>query len=255
MSQTSLVETISGEPTRPGFDYPRSLRLNSAYAAKETSFLGVAQSFTLNGRYIYETAAAPATATYHVSTRNTQSGKPWQLQVSRLLPSETRRVSIAASNAADEPFIRYDDDLTLYAGEKMNVPISLGHKPLLVMRGQKRGTMQGSIVMERSGRSYKFWHMIPIRHALTQAESDRMQALMHKRGYRDSDDWKKILLLSVQERSSTESEALKWTDEDEVVVAAEKDGKLDIPDQLGMEKKDLIIACWSCKNFVLDKST
>lgn len=159
-----------------------------------------------------------------------------------------RRLSIAASNSAEEPFIRYDDDLTLYAGEKLTVPISLGRKPLLVIRGQKRGTVQGSIIMERSGRSYKFWQMIPIRHALTQAENERMQALMHQRGYRDSDDWKKKLLLSVRERSTKGSEELEWIDESEAIIAAEKDGKLDVKDQVGGEKRDLVVACWACKD-------
>ncbi|KAK2592802.1 hypothetical protein QQS21_009506 [Conoideocrella luteorostrata] len=253
MSQTSLVETSSGGPPRPAFENTGSLRLNLPYLTQEPSSAGVKQSFALDGRYIYETAATPATPIYHVSTSNTQSGKPWQLQVSRLLPSEARRLSVAASNAAEEPFIRYDDDLTLYAGEKINIPISIGPKPLLVIRGRKRGTVQGSIIMERSGRSYKFFHMIPIRRALTQAESDRMQALMHKRGYRDSDDWKKKLLLSVQERPTKGSEELEWIDEYDAIVATEQDGKVDIAREMEIEKRDLVIACWACKNFVLDK--
>ncbi|KAF4470896.1 hypothetical protein FALBO_2191 [Fusarium albosuccineum] len=251
MSQTSLVTTSSGEPPRPAFDNTTTLRLNSPYVPNEPT-IGIEQSFTLKGRYIYETKVTPAVATYHVSTRNTQTGNPWQLQISHLLPSEARRLSEAASKGENEPFIRYDDDLTVYAGEKINVPFSLGQKPLLVIRGQKRGTIQGSIIMEKSGRSYKFWHMIPIRHALTQAENERMQALMHKRGYRDSDDWKKKLLLAVQEGTKGSGE-LEWVDELEAVVATEKDGELKVADKMETEKKDLVVSCWACKNFVLDK--
>ena len=255
MSQTSLVETSSsGEPSRPAFDNTRILRLNSPYLAEESSPPGNAQSFNLNGRYIYNTAVKPTVAIYHMSTRNTQTGKPWQLQICRLLPSEVRRLSVAASNSADEPFIRYDDDLTLYAGEKMNVPISLGQKPLLVIRGQKRDTIQGSIIMEKSGRSYKFWHMIPSRRVLTQAENERMQVLMHKRGYRESDDWKKNLLLSVQERPTRGSEELEWADEQESIVATENDGTLNIIKEMEADKKDLLVTCWACKSFVLDKA-
>lgn len=254
MSQTSLVETSSGEPPRPGFDNTRILRLNSFYQAEESSPASSVQSFNLSGRYIYNTTAKPATAIYHVSTRSTQTGKPWQLQICRLLPSEVRRLSVAASQSADEPFIRYDDDLTLYSTEKMNIPISLGQKPLLVVRGQKRDTIQGSIIMEKSGHSYKFWHMIPIRRVLTQAENERIQVLMQKRGYRESDDWKKKLLLLVQERPTRGSEELNWVDESESVVATEKDGKLDITKEMEMEKKDLLITCWTSKNFVLDKA-
>ncbi|KAJ3549461.1 hypothetical protein NM208_g496 [Fusarium decemcellulare] len=252
MSQTSLVETSSGEPPRRAFDNTTTLRLNSPYVPNEPS-IGIEQSFTLKGRYIYETKVTPPAPTYHVSTRNTQSGNPWQLQISHLLPSEARRLSEAASKGENEPFIRYDDDLTVYAGEKINVPFSLGQKPLLVIRGQKRGTIQGSIIMEKSGRSYKFWHMILIRRALTQAENERMQALMHKRGYRDSDDWKKKLLLTVQEGSTKGSGELEWVDELEAVVATEKDGELRVADKMETEKKDLVVSCWACKNFVLDK--
>ncbi|OAQ69231.1 hypothetical protein VFPPC_13814 [Pochonia chlamydosporia 170] len=258
MSQTSLVET-TGEPPRAAFDHPGILRLNRPNLSEGNSplglDLGLGQLFTLTGRFIYETTAGLSLPTYHISTRNTQSGKPWQLQLSHMLPSEARRVREAASDGSEEPFIRYDEDLTLYAGEKLNVPISLGRKPLLVIRGQKKGTVQGSVIMERSGRSYKFWHMVPIKHALTQAETQRMQALMHRRGYRDSDDWKKKLLLYVQERPAAGSGKLAWCDASGVAVADETGDKLNIADETDIEKRDLIISCWACKNFVLDTAS
>ena len=249
MSQTSLVESFSsGEPSRPAFEGSLRLRSEVASPAQELSSK-IGQSFSLTGRHIYETTGKLATPTYHVSTRNTQSGKPWQLALSRVLPSEARRLSEATAD--DQPFIRYDDDLTLYAGEKMHIPISLGQKPLLVVRGHKRGTVRGSIIMEKSHGAYKFWHMIPIRRPLTQAENARIQALMHKRGYRDNDDWKKDLLFSVaQKRSSGEVE---WTDERRAIVAVERSGRLDVVGDVASEMRDLIIACWACKNFVLDK--
>ncbi|KAF4452938.1 hypothetical protein F53441_4313 [Fusarium austroafricanum] len=248
MSQTSLVESSSsGEAPR----HALSLRLDVPFSP-QPSFEHTKQSFNTQGKYVYETEANPAIPTYHISTRNTQAGNPWQLQICRLLPSEVRRLGEATGNDA---FIRYDDDLTLYSGEKMNIPFSfaagLGPTPMIVIRGQKRGTIQGSIVMEKSGRTSKFYHMIPIKRALTKAEEDRMQALMHKRGYRDSDDWKKKLLLTVQENAAKEME---WIDEYETVVAAEKEGKLEFSGEIQTEKKDLVVACWACKGFVLDKT-
>lgn len=92
--------------------------------------------------------------------------------------------------------------------------------------------------------------MIPIKLALTSAEEDRMQALMHKRGYRDSDDWKKKLLLTVQERPNKE---LEWIDEYGSVVAVEKDANLEFSGEIQAEKKDLVLACWACRGFVIDK--
>lgn len=206
MNQTILVgSSSSGDSPR----HALSLRPETPFVPEGSTYT-TKQSFNIQGHYIYETTATPATPTSHIATRNTQAGNPWQLQMCRLLPSEVSRIDAATGNDA---FIRYDDDLTLYSGEKMNIPFSLGvglgPTPLIVIRGQKRGTIQGNIVMEKSGRSSKFYHMVPIKRALTKTEEDRMQALMHKRGYRDSDDWKKKLLLTVQERPNME---LEWID-------------------------------------------
>ncbi|VUC23258.1 unnamed protein product [Clonostachys rosea] len=252
MSQTSLAETSSNEAPRPAFDNTTTLRLNSPYLAAEPSNDNK-QSFTLQGRYVYKTTTTSITPTYHVSTRNTQIGNPWQLQICRLLPNDARRLSAASSSGEPEPFVKYDDDLTIYSGEKIHIPISLGQKPLLVIRGQKQGTVQGSVLMEKSSKSYKFHQLIPIRRASTQAEEERMQALMHKRGYRDSDDWKKKLLLTVQEGKGVKD--LTWIDEDGASVAVEKDGKLEFMDEIETKKRDFIVVCWACKNFVLDKPT
>ncbi|KAF5642025.1 hypothetical protein F52700_3206 [Fusarium sp. NRRL 52700] len=249
MSQTSLVESSSsGEAPRNAL----SLRLEAPLFS-QVSVPPTKQSFNIQGRYVYETETKPAIPTYHISNCNTQAGNPWQLQMCRLLPSEVRRLGEATENDA---FIKYDDDLTLYSGEKMNIPFSfaagLGPTPLIVIRGHKRGTIQGSIVMEKSGRSYKFYHMIPIKRALTKVEEDKMQALMQRRGYRDSDDWKKKLLLTVQENSA---KVVEWVDEYRTAVAVEKDDKLEFSGEIQMEKKDLVVACWACKGFVLEKTT
>ncbi|KAH6968039.1 hypothetical protein DER45DRAFT_545344 [Fusarium avenaceum] len=103
-----------------------------------------------------------------------------------------------------------------------------------------------------SDRLCKFYHMIPIKHALAKAEEERMQTLMHKRGYRDSDDWKKKLLLTAQECPSKEME---WIDEYGSAVVAEKDINLEFPGEIQTEKKDFEVACWACMGFVLDKDT
>lgn len=177
------------------------------------------------------------------------------MQISHLLPSESRRLSLASSADAEVPFIRYDDDLTLYVGEKVTIPISIASKPLLVLRGRRRGTLQGSIVLEKTGsRLFKFWHMQPIKHALTKENIEKMQALMHKRGYKTSDDWKKELLFSVQlvKRSKMEEE-VEWVDDLGDVVAIEKDGLLIVREGVEMNKRDLIVSCWACKTFVLTK--
>ena len=228
MSQTSLVTSSSSSSSRQDL----RLRLTAAEPTPAPAPAAEASTFARTERYIYK----GATAAYHVSTRNTQSGKPWQLALSRVLPSQAKRVA----EEGPDTYIRYDDDLTLYSGEKMHIPISLGSKPLLAIRGHKKGTPRGTIVLEKGARCYNFWLMVPLRRPLNKAEEDRMQALMHKRGYRDSDDWRRELVVSVA--------GGEWRDE-KSVLAREKDGKLDVVDVDGDE--DLLVACWACMNFVL----
>lgn len=209
-----------------------SIRLTGAAAGPKPQ-----HSFAPSDRYITNNTLP----SFHVSTRSTQAGKPWQLALARVLPSEARRLT-----SDSDAFIRYDDDLTLYSGEKVVMPIRLGPSPVLIIRGHKRGTLRGSVVMEKAGRtSYKFFHMSPIRRPLTDAENDRLQALMHKRGYRDSDDWRKELLFTVQKD--------EWKiGEDDEVIATEREGKLDVMDDNFEGGSDLLVACWACKNFVLE---
>lgn len=261
MSETSTIaSSFSGR--RPALDMSETLPFTSmpnvALPGKGT-FTSTHESFIMNDKYIYSTSTTPATAIYHLSTRNTRTGKPWQLAISRLLPSEMRRLATAPSSSSPDPssvpFIKYDDDLTLYTGEKIAVPISIGQKPLLCIRGRGRRCLPGTVVVEKSlgrSRTYKFWHMTLIRRPLTQAEDDRMQALMHKRGYKSSDDWRKELLYTAVGKGSKEDVEMEWTDERDVVVARESDGQLVVcgDEAAEMERRDLLVACWASRNFV-----
>lgn len=263
MSETATISS-SDSCDRPGLDiadtvpFTRLPNLRLTAEPSTTTTTTTHESFLLSDKFIYSTSSTgPATAVYHVSTRNTRSGKPWQLAISHLLPSEARRLSSAA--AATAPFIKYDDDLTLYTGERLAVPISIGQKPLLCIRGRRRAggalTPPGTIVVEKTlgrSRTYKFWHMTPIRRALTRAEEERMQALMHRRGYRTSDDWRRELLYTVQ----GSKDEMEWTDQRGVVVAREAEGR-QLVVAVGAEEapleasaRDLLVACWASRNFV-----
>ncbi|TQW01192.1 hypothetical protein IF1G_01123 [Cordyceps javanica] len=284
MSETATIASSSGSSSsngggRPALDladtvpFTRMPNIRLTGAAAPTH-----ESFVMSDKFIYSTSSSPATAIYHLSTRNTRSGQPWQLAISHLLPSEVRLLAAAAATAAASssspssaaaapaPFIKYDDDLTLYTGERLAVPISIGQKPLLCIRGRRRagggGLSGGTVVVEKTlgrSRTYKFWHMTPIRRPLTQAEEDRMQALMRRRGYRSSDDWNKELLYTAQGRgggsSSSRGEAgeMEWTDDRGVVVAREADGQLTIgggAEPLEAGTRDLLVACWASRVFV-----
>ncbi|KAM3533885.1 hypothetical protein MY4038_002875 [Beauveria bassiana] len=268
MSETATIAS-SNSGGRPALDLtetipltrtPNIRLLGAAAAAITTSTTTTHESFLLCEKFIYATSCTPATAVYHISTRNTRSGKPWQLALSRLLPSETRLLSSASSTTSPLPLIKYDDDLTLYTGEKLAVPISIGQKPLLCIRGRRAGSSSSSstIIVEKTlgrSRTYKFWRMTPIRRPLNKAEEERMQALMHKRGYRTSDDWRKELVYTAQQGRSGGAAAAattEWTDERGVVVARESDGQLVMGGAEAVEAstRDLLVACWASSNFV-----
>ncbi|KAM3525471.1 hypothetical protein NHJ13051_003988 [Beauveria bassiana] len=251
MSETATIAS-SNSGGRPALDLTETIPLTTTTTTHE--------SFLLCEKFIYATSCTPATAVYHISTRNTRSGKPWQLALSRLLPSETRLLSSAsASTTSPLPLIKYDDDLTLYTGEKLAVPISIGQKPLLCIRGRRAGGSSSStIIVEKTlgrSRTYKFWRMTPIRRPLNKAEEERMQALMHKRGYRTSDDWRKELVYTAQQGRAGGAAAAattEWTDERGVVVARESDGQLVMGGAEAVEAsaRDLLVACWASSNFV-----
>ncbi|KAJ6784419.1 hypothetical protein PWT90_09984 [Aphanocladium album] len=266
MSETSTIaSSCSGR--RPAIDMTRTLPLTRMPNIRLTGASTTAhESFIMNEKFIYSTSTTPATATYHLSTRNTRSGKPWQLAISHVLPSEKQRLSVSSSSstatrettttttttAKTAPFIKYDDDLTLYTGEKLAVPISIGQKPLLCIRGRQQA---GVVVVEKTlgrSRTYKFWRMTPIRRPLTQIEEDKMQALMHKRGYRTSDDWRRELLYTAQGKGARELAEMEWTDERGIVVARESDGQLVVggPEAQEVDRKDLLVACWASRKFV-----
>ncbi|KAM3469415.1 hypothetical protein MY5147_007061 [Beauveria neobassiana] len=275
MSETATIasSTSSGRPaldlteTIPLTRTPNIRLLGAAAAAITTSTSTTThESFLLREKFIYATSCTPATAVYHISTRNTRSGKPWQLALSRLLPSETRLLSSASASTTTSPLplIKYDDDLTLYTGEKLAVPISIGQKPLLCIRGRRAGSSSSSsssstIIVEKTlgrSRTYKFWRMTPIRRPLNKAEEERMQALMHKRGYRTSDDWRKELVYTAQQGRADGAAAAttEWTDERGVVVARESDGQLVMTggaEAVEASARDLLVACWASSNFVL----
>ncbi|OAA38747.1 hypothetical protein BBO_06994 [Beauveria brongniartii RCEF 3172] len=262
MSETATIAS-SNSGGRPALDLtetipltrtPNIRLLGGAAAAITTT---THESFLLCEKFIYATSCTPSTAVYHISTRNTRSGKPWQLALSRLLPSETRLLS-STSSSSPPPLIKYDDDLTLYTGEKLAVPISIGQKPLLCIRGRAGGSSSSStIIAEKTlgrSRTYKFWRMTPIRRPLNKAEEDRMQTLMHKRGYRTSDDWRKELVYTAQQGRAGGAAAAttEWTDERGVVVARESDGQLVMggAEAVGASARDLLVACWASRNFV-----
>ncbi|ATY62909.1 hypothetical protein A9K55_008834 [Cordyceps militaris] len=247
MSETATISSISSG-RRPALDLSETLPLtrmpNIRLIGASSSTPPSHESFLLGDKFIYATSSTPASAAYHLSPRRTRSGQPWQLAISHVLPGEARLLSSPCA-----PLIRYDDDLTLHTGEKLSVPFSIGPTPLLCIRG--RGLAGGTVVVKTMRRGYGFWHMTPLRRPLTRVEEERLQAVMHRRGYRTSDDWRRELLYTARRGREGRGEVV-WLDARGVVVARESDGQLVVGGAEAMEAsaKDLLVACWASRTFV-----
>ncbi|OAA60155.1 hypothetical protein ISF_06165 [Cordyceps fumosorosea ARSEF 2679] len=245
MSETATIAS-SDSGGRPALDLSETLPIarspNLHLIGSSSSPETTHECLLLRDKFIYTTSSASSpspSAAYHLSTRRTRSGLPWTLSISRLLPSEVRL--LAASSPSPSVHIKYDDDLTLYTGERIAVPFCLGPTPLLCIRGRSLPA-GASIVVDAA---HKFWRVTPRRRPLTAAEEERMRALMHRRGYRAGDDWRRELLYAVGKGAG------EWTDKEGVVVAREgEDGQLVVAGRMEAGERDLLVACWAARNFV-----
>jgi hypothetical protein len=223
---------------------------------------------------------------YHMQTRNGSSGKPWQLSIRHVLPGEQRQLVMLASEQQQQQqqpghheeaqtqtqtYLRYDDDLTIYLAQETSALLAPGLFSGVCIRGSKKRSLPGTITMEKSHAAmaravHKFWHVTPILSTLSAAENERRQRIMHRRGYRDSDDWAKALLFLVRggsrgkgslsssssgSGSGSVSGGLEWTDKKGKVIAREAaaDGKLRVVAELTREEMDVLVACWASKRW------
>ena len=93
MSQITLIESSSSSGLQA-----QSFHLDTSHLAKENKRIVTNELFRLSDHYIFEESEVIPVAVYHVATHNTKTGQPHRLQISRLLPSESRRLSVAAAN-------------------------------------------------------------------------------------------------------------------------------------------------------------
>ena len=248
----SLYDTLAATSVAPSDPWASAGQPNKPSSAVAPG----GESFAVHNPFIYSTTSTSYTPIYQVSLLNTRSGEPWQLRLCRLLPSETRRLSMPTGDGGERARVRYDDDLTLYVAQGVNSLLSIGATSQVCIRGCKARALRGTVAMERcrglmKGPSYQFWHVTAVRARLDAEENEHRRKVMHRRGYRVSDDWKRELLFSLHGgRRIGSAGELEWRDENRRLVATERDERLVATGQMDAEDRDLLIACWVSKRWI-----
>ncbi|KAJ9149340.1 hypothetical protein NKR23_g4221 [Pleurostoma richardsiae] len=182
-----------------------------------------ATGFVLGAPFIYTTTGAPR---YQLQQRLTHAGKPYQLRIRPLLPSESRRLSVASAGAAtttdggglagaslsrsfsaSAPFasldlVPYDDDTSLYMVHSLGI---VGSSRVEITGLRHSRTLPGHIRFDRSlllpaaaaaGGACKFWHMT--RNRARDSMREENQRRMQRRGYHAEEEWDRVLLFHAE---------------------------------------------------------
>ncbi|KAF2435488.1 hypothetical protein EJ08DRAFT_339828 [Tothia fuscella] len=210
-----------------------------------TAFDETIKSFTLQTPFIYtlpkESSPRPR---YQLSQEHSKSGKLWRLRIRRLLPTESRRLSIPTPGRT--PRVDFDDDTTLYLIENLGA-LSVFKGQNIEIRGRRAKTLPGHITIRSyEDRKSEFWHMTrnPAGDSLRKENERKMQ----KYGYRSDQEWNRKLLFSAVTR--IRGEKVDWQDENDRVIATETlEGGFDVIDGVNEKTRDALITCWVARRW------
>ncbi|KAF2840416.1 hypothetical protein M501DRAFT_1002768 [Patellaria atrata CBS 101060] len=250
-------QTIPGQ-TRAGVDEAfvgleeNDVDLPPAYASVDTR----ASVFRADPPLLYSCDFSH-TPRYQLHLNLTQSGKPYQLRIRRLRPSETRRLSLisavssaSSSGSRSRCGIDYEDDCTLY--EIKNVAAFGGTG--IEIRGCRLSALPGYIKLEKctglTGRYWRFWHMTRNPNADSLREENERK--MQKYGYHADNEWYRDLLFDVRFKKKQ----IVWTDIAGYVVARavsiEPGSEITVQVDLPPKMKDVLLTCWVAHSWSVD---
>jgi hypothetical protein len=215
-----------------------------------TPFDELARAFSIAGSVINTISAGKIERPhYQLKKQSSKSGKLWRLQIRRLLPSESRRLSISTTSSVD-----FDVDTMLYEAENIGALYAF-RKQQIHIRGRKAGTLQGHIELNPQGKEgFDYRHCTqPASKHWSREENIRK---MHKWGYHADDEWEKRLLFTC--RMTGRDGTMEWRYKDELldtvsVVAYEVNGELVLQKQVPERIRDVLVTCWAVKNWVTKK--
>lgn len=200
-----------------------------------------------------------ASVRYHFKVNRTQNGKPFQLCVRRLMPTESRRLSkiISTTGVAGlaSNMETYDDDATMYQITKLTTLWVIGEAPMEI-KGCRASTLPGTISVERESglRSSKtnFIH-VKRNHANDMLKPENSKK-MEKHGYHPSDEWTRELLFTAKAVERGNKSHAVWTSRDRTEVAHEEGAFLTFAEKLDSATRDLLVVLWVARHWHKDKT-
>lgn len=190
---------------------------------------------------------------YQFSQELTKSGKPWRLKIRRVLPTESRRLSIPnASSTSKARVVEYDDDTTLYIVEDQGA-LNPFKGPSVEIRGRRAKTLPGIIKMHSGGRqagSCEFWHMT--KSLANDSLKKENEKKMQKYGYQANDEWNKKKLFSTDSRLGRASK-VGWKNKEGKVVAIEDGDAFQVMIGVDQRMKDALVTCFVARRWASGK--
>jgi hypothetical protein len=184
---------------------------------------------------------------YQLFQEFTKSGKPWRLKIRRLLPTESRRLSVPNASTSKARVVDYDDDTTLYIIEDLGA-LNPFKGQSVEIRGRRAKTLPGLIKLRDGGGNVgncEFWHMT--RNAANNSLKKENEKKMQKYGYHADDEWKKKKLFSSNSRLGRAS--VDWKNEEGKIVATEDGNAFDVMNGVDQRTKDALITCFIARRW------
>lgn len=187
---------------------------------------------------------------YQLKQQLSKSGRLWHLQIRRLLPSESRRLSMSSASVSS---VDFDVDTMLYDAENLAALYALRNRMEVQIKGRKAGTLQGHIELCDKGRDgFEFKHCT--RPAAKHWSREENIKKMNRWGYRSDMELEKTSLFTC--RNIGRDGNAEWRQKDEltdvvVTVAVEMDGELVLQKQVSERVRDVLVTCWATKHWAM----
>jgi hypothetical protein len=220
----------------PSFPGDASAPLPPTYSAFDDTI----NSFTLREPLVFTVGNSEPRPRYQLSEERSRSGKPYRVRIRRLLPTESRRLSLPICDIAKRR-VDFDDDTTLYTITNLGA-LSIFKGQNIEMRGRRANTLPGYISFKENG---EFWHIT--RNPAGDALKKENEKKMKKYGYRSDDEWNRKLLFRA---TVCPGEAkYDWRDGAGQVIAHEIDRSFDIASVVDQRTKDTLVTCWVARRW------
>jgi hypothetical protein len=179
---------------------------------------------------------------FQLQQQRSQSGRLWRLRLRRLLPSESRRLSMSSASELD---VDFDADTMLYEVENLAALYAFRNRLDVQIKGRKAGTLPGHIELSSTGRDgHEFKHCTrPAAKHWSREENIRK---MNKWGWKADMELEKTSLFTCRNG--------EWKQRDEltdqiVTVAVERNGELVLQKDISERMRDVLVTCWATKHW------